>query len=157
MPLSMACGVFQRGHRALFRNASAWGGNFVKAEVKSESSRFMSLVQGVLVGYAITVIIFLAYSLLITYTSMPDDKTPIVVAGATLVSVILAGFDAARGADAKGGLWGIMAGLIYAVILVALMTIVLKEFAYDSRTVTLLLLSLAGGGLGGVIGINFKR
>jgi putative membrane protein (TIGR04086 family) len=129
----------------------------VKTEVKSESSRFLSLVQGVLVGYAVTVIIFLAYSILITYTNMPDDKTPIVVAAATLVSVMIAGFDAARGAEAKGWFWGIMAGLIYAIILVALMTIVLKEFAYDSRTVTLLLLSLAGGGLGGVIGINFTK
>ncbi|MDR1640946.1 MAG: TIGR04086 family membrane protein [Clostridiales bacterium] len=129
----------------------------MKTEVKSESSRFLSLVQGVLVGYAVTVIIFLAYSILITYTNMPDDKTPIVVAAATLVSVMIAGFDAARGAEAKGWFWGIMAGLIYAIILVALMTIVLKEFAYDSRTVTLLLLSLAGGGLGGVIGINFTK
>jgi putative membrane protein (TIGR04086 family) len=128
----------------------------VKAEVKTESSRFMALLQGVLVGYAITCIIFLGYSMLITYTSLTEDKTPLVVAGATLVSVIVAGFDAARGAPTKGWFWGIMAGLSYAIILVALMTIALKEFSYDSRTITLLLLSLAGGGLGGVIGINFK-
>jgi len=129
----------------------------MKTEVKTESSRLSSLVSGVLVGYAITCIIFLGYSLLITYTSLTDEKMPLVVAGATLISVIVAGFDAAKGAENKGWFWGIMAGLVYALILMLIMTLVLKGFAVDSRTATVLVLSLAGGGLGGVIGINFKN
>ena len=129
----------------------------MKTEVKTENSRLSSLVSGVLVGYAITCIIFLGYSILITYTSMTDEKMPLVVAGATLISVIVAGFDAAKGAANKGWFWGIIAGLIYAVILMVIMTLVLKNFSVDSRTVTVLVLSLAGGGLGGVIGINFKN
>jgi putative membrane protein (TIGR04086 family) len=128
----------------------------MKTEVK-ESSRMMSLVSGVLVGYALTCIIFLGYSMLITYTSLSEDNMPLVVAGVTLISVIVAGFDAARGAENKGWFWGIMAGLVYAIILLLIMTIVLKGFAMDSRTVTILVLSLAGGGLGGVLGINFKK
>ena len=127
----------------------------MKTEVKTDSSRLYSLASGVLVGYAITCIIFLGYSILITYTSLTDDKMPLVVAGATLVSVIVAGFDAAKGAENKGWFWGIMAGFIYAVILLIIMTLVLKNFSVDSRTATVLVLSLAGGGLGGVIGINF--
>ena len=129
----------------------------MKTEVKTESSRLYSLISGVLAGYAITCIIFLGYSVLITYTSLTDEKMPLVVAGATLLSVIVAGFDAAKGAENKGWFWGIMAGLVYAVILMLIMTLVLKNFAVDSRTATVLVLSLAGGGLGGVIGINFKN
>ena len=129
----------------------------MKTEVKTEKSRLNSLVSGVLVGYAITCIIFLAYSILITYTSLTDDKMPLVVAGATLVSVIVAGFDAARGAENKGWFWGIMAGLIYAVILMLIMMTVLNNFKVDSRTVTVLVLCIAGGGLGGVVGINFQN
>ncbi|MDR2650296.1 MAG: TIGR04086 family membrane protein [Clostridiales bacterium] len=129
----------------------------MKTEVKTENSRFHSLVSGVLVGYAITCIIFLGYSMLITYTSLTEDKMPLVVAGATLISVIVAGFDAARGAENKGWFWGIVAGLIYALILLIIMTLVLKGFTVDSRTVTVLVLSLAGGGLGGVVGINFRK
>ena len=128
----------------------------MKTEVKTESSRIYSLLSGVMVGYAITCIIFLGYSILITYTSLTDEKMPLVVAGATLISVIVAGFDAAKGAENKGWFWGIMAGFIYAVILMIIMTLVLKDFSMDSRTATVLVLSLAGGGLGGVVGINFK-
>ena len=129
----------------------------MKTEVKTESNRIYSLFSGVLIGYAITCIIFLGYSILITYTSLTDEKMPLVVAGATLISVIVAGFDAAKGADNKGWFWGIMAGCIYGLILMLIMTLVLKGFSMDSRTGTMLVLSLAGGGLGGVIGINFKN
>ena len=129
----------------------------MKTEVKTESSRIHSLISGVLVGYAITCIIFLAYSMLITYTSLTEEKMPLVVAGATLVSVIVAGFDSARGAENKGWFWGIMAGFIYALILMFIMTLVLRGLFFDARTVTLFILSLAGGGLGGVVGINFKN
>jgi putative membrane protein (TIGR04086 family) len=131
--------------------------DFVKTEVKSESSRVSALISGVLVGYAITCIVFLAYSMLITFTSLSDDKTSLVVAAATLVSVIVAGFDAARGASTRGWFWGIMAGLVYAIILLVLMALVIKSVAVDSRTLTIVILSVAGGGLGGVVGINFKK
>jgi len=114
----------------------------MKTEVKTESSRVYSLFSGVMVGYAITCIIFLGYSILITYTSMTDEKMPLLVAGATLISVIVAGFDAAKGAENKGWFWGIMAGFIYAVILMIIMTLVLKNFSVDSRTVIILVLPL---------------
>jgi putative membrane protein (TIGR04086 family) len=117
----------------------------------------MSLVSGVLLGYAITCVIFLAYSMLITYTSLSEDNMSLVVAGVTLVSVIVAGFDAARGADNKGWLWGILAGLAYAIILFIIMAVVLRGLTLDSRIITILVLSVAGGGLGGVVGINFKK
>ena len=129
----------------------------MKTDVKTENSRVYSLFSGVLVGYAITCIIFLGYSILITYTSMTDEKMPLLVAGATLISVIVAGFDAAKGAENKGWFWGILAGFIYAFILMIIMTLVVKDFLVDSRTATVLVLSVAGGGLGGVMGINFKN
>ena len=129
----------------------------MKAEAKTESSRFYSLISGVLMGYAITCIIFLGYSMLITYTSLTEEKMPLVVAGTTLISVIVAGFDAAKGAENKGWFWGIIAGLFYALILMIIMILVLKGFSMDARTLTVFILSLAGGGLGGVVGINFKK
>jgi putative membrane protein (TIGR04086 family) len=114
------------------------------------------LGMGVLVGYAITVIIFLAYSMLITYTSLNDSNLPIIVAVTTLLSVIVAGFDAARGATHRGWLWGMGAGFAYVIILLIVMMIFLRGFAVDSRTLTVAVLSIAGGGLGGVLGINMK-
>ncbi len=121
-----------------------------------ELRQLKMLVMGVLVGYAITVIIFLGYSMLITYTEMSEKNLPVVVAVTTLLSVIVAGFDAARGAEHKGWLWGMGAGLVYVLVMALIMTVVLRGFTMDSRTLTVAILSIAGGGLGGVLGINMK-
>jgi len=125
--------------------------------ILSQSKQIKSLFIGVLVGYAITAIILLGYSMLITYTTVSEQNLPMVVAVATLLSVIVAGYDAAKGAENRGWLWGMAAGLIYILVLIILMMNVLERFAPDTRTVTSIVLALAGGGMGGILGINMRK
>jgi len=119
--------------------------------------QFKHLAIGILIAFAITVIVFLAYAMLITYTNMSERNLPIVVAVTTLLSVMVAGFDAAKGATNRGWLWGMGAGLIYVLILAIIMVILLPTFAVDVRTFTVIILGIAGGGLGGILGINLKK
>lgn len=119
-------------------------------------SRIHALASGVLTAYAITCIIMIGYAMLITYSTFTGERLPLVVTCTALVSVVIAGFDSAKGADSRGWMWGIIAGALYAVILVAI-GIWVNGLQIDSRTVTMVILSIAGGGLGGVIGINFKK
>jgi len=125
--------------------------------IQSQRTQIKSLIIGVLMAYAITCIVFLGYSLLITYTNMTERNLPMVVAVTTLLSVMVAGFDAARGAESRGWLWGMAAGLVYILILTGLMMGVLQRFAVDTRTVSSIVLAMAGGGMGGILGINLKR
>ena len=112
---------------------------------------------GIVMAYVITSIAFLAYAMLVTYTNMSEENLPIIVTVTTLLSVLVAGFDAARGAHAKGWAWGMGAGLLYVLILVAIMVVMLPTFAMDGRTLTTATIGVAGGGLGGMLGINFKK
>ena len=129
----------------------------ITIDYQGQGKQIKSLAVGVLMGYAITCIIFLGYSMLITYTSMTERNLAMVVAVTTLLSVMVAGYDAAKGADNKGWLWGMAAGLIYILILTILMMSVLQRFAVDTRTITSIILALAGGGMGGILGINMRR
>lgn len=115
------------------------------------------LIIGVLMGFAITAIVLLGYAMLITYTDMSERSLPTVVAVTTLLSVLLAGFDAARGAHVKGWLWGMGAGLLYITVLAVVMAVLLPGFGVDGRTFLILALAVVGGGLGGILGINLKR
>ena len=123
----------------------------------SQAGSVVALLKGILIAYCITAAVFLAYSLLITYTSLGENYMSIVTAATTIVAVIVAGFDAARGARSRGWLWGIAAGAVYALILLLIMMTVQKGVNFDSRTVTIMVLALSGGGLGGVIGINLRK
>ncbi len=124
---------------------------------QENKSQFLALFSGVMVAYAITCIIFIGYAILITYSSVTEAHIPLVVTVTSLLSVIVAGFDASRGATKLGWLWGILAGLMYVIILIAIGYFINRAFTFDSRTVVLIVLALSGGGLGGVIGINFKK
>jgi len=128
--------------------------NLVTEENKSQIKQ---LVIGVMVGYAITCIIFLAYAMLITYTQMSERNLPMVIAVTTLLSVMIAGFDAAKGATSRGWMWGMIAGFVYAGVLGIIMMIMIPGFLVDGRTVTVIVLAIAGGGLGGILGINLRR
>jgi len=130
---------------------------FAFMEEKNHGRQIKSLAIGVVMGYAITCIIFLGYSMLITYTSMTERNLPMVVAVTTLLSVVVAGFDAARSAENNGWFWGMIAGLVYILILTGLMMGVLQDFAVDNRTLSAFILAIAGGGMGGILGINMRR
>ena len=120
-------------------------------------SQIKQLVIGVMMGYAITCIIFLAYAMLITYTQMSERSLPMVIAITTLLSVMLAGFDAAKGASSRGWMWGMIAGFIYVAVLAIIMIVMLPGFFVDGRTITVIALSIGGGGLGGILGINMRK
>lgn len=126
----------------------------MKSGVKDQIT---ALFSGVLIAYAITCIVFIGYAILLTYTSVTESNIPLVVTITSIISVMVAGFDAARVSSNKGWLWGLIAGFVYGILLICIMIWVQKAVIIDSRTITLVILSLAGGGLGGVIGINFKK
>jgi len=115
------------------------------------------MATGVGMALAITAIAFLAYAMLVTYTNMSERNLPTVVAVTTLLSVLVAGFDAARGATHRGWIWGMAAGLAYILVLVIIMAVLLPTFAVDGRTFTTLAIGIAGGGIGGMLGINVKK
>jgi len=126
-------------------------------ELSTHKTQLKHLAKGVLAAFAITIIAFLAYAMLVTYTNMSERNLPTVVAITTLLSVMVAGFDAAKGANQRGWLWGMAAGFAYILVLVIIMTVMLPAFAVDGRTFTTIAIGIAGGGLGGMLGINLRK
>ena len=127
----------------------------ISLSIKKEQA--VSLILGVLIAYAITAIAFIATAMLITYTNLSEGSLPVIVMLSCLVSVLVAGFDASRKAPSRGWAWGMAAGLLYAKIFIIIIIAVSGVFAFDSRKLLILALSLVGGGIGGAVGINFKK
>ena len=126
-------------------------------ELGINKNQLKHLAIGVMMAYAITSIVFLAFAMLVTYTDMSERSLPTVVAITTFLSVMVAGFDAAKGANHRGWLWGMGAGFTYVAIMAIIMVLAMPTFAVDGRTLTVTVLGIAGGGLGGILGINLKR
>jgi len=128
-----------------------------KEQMDIRKRQILGLVMGVVIAYAITAIVFIATAVGITYTSLQETTVPIIVMVTCVVAVIVAGFDASRKADKRGWLWGMAAGGLYALILILIIIWINGAFIIDSRKIILTLLSIVGGGIGGAVGINFKK
>ncbi|MCL2573385.1 MAG: TIGR04086 family membrane protein [Defluviitaleaceae bacterium] len=128
-----------------------------REQMDTRKRQILGLVMGVVIAYAITATAFIATAVGITYTSLQETTIPIIVMITCVVAVIIAGFDASRKAASRGWLWGMAAGGLYAVILILIIVWINGGFVLDSRKIILTLLSVVGGGIGGAIGINFKK
>lgn len=122
----------------------------------TEKNQLKALVGGVCIGYSITVIVFIVYAMILTYTNISDKGMDIVVILTTIISVIIAGFDSTKNANSKGLLWGVLAGLLYSSILVIISSLLDGSFTFSPDTIVTILVAMASGGIGGVIGINKK-
>jgi len=122
-----------------------------------KKKQFITLLSGVLIAYVITGAAFICCALALTYTNFKESTVPMVVTITCVVSSAIAGFDTARSARGRGWLWGLIGGFAYAVIFVFLGKIMSESFSFDMRTLTLVALCIACGGLGGIIGINLKK
>jgi len=125
--------------------------------IKFKKEQVMALALGVIVAYAITAISLIGTAIGITYTGLQETALPLIVAITCFVSVLVAGFDASRKAENNGWLWGMIAGAAYAVVLICIIIWVSGGFVPDLRKLMLVVLAVLGGGVGGAVGINFKK
>ncbi len=128
--------------------------SFVRDE--SPLNQLKALVGGVCIGYSVTIIIFIFYAILLTYTNISDKGMDVIVILTTILSVIIAGYDSTKNASSKGLMWGVLAGILYCAILIFISTLMDGKLTFDAETIITILVSMASGGIGGVIGINKK-
>ena len=129
----------------------------MQVDTKTGGVPIKALLFGTLVAYAITCIAFVICAILLRYTSFGDNSVPMLVTVTCVIAVLVSGFDTARGAERDGWLWGLVAGGVYAVLWIIFGILFTRSIGFDMRTLTIIMLCVAGGGLGGMLGINFRK
>ncbi len=117
----------------------------------------VNTIKGVFIAYIITMVIFLIFAVLITYTDFPENSIPTVVVATTILSIMAGGAWVARKASNKGWLNGSVLGLTYMIILYIISAIALTGFAFDRYVIYMLFMGFFTGAFGGITGINIKR
>ncbi|MBQ8525518.1 MAG: TIGR04086 family membrane protein [Clostridia bacterium] len=130
--------------------------SFGEAEM-IKASPVKSLARALLASMIFTIIVFVAFSLIIAFTPMSEASADIMVTAATAAAVSVSGFAAAKGAASKGWMWGALGGIAYIVSVWIIGMIASGGFSFNSKTLMALLLSVLIGALGGIVGINMRR
>ncbi len=123
---------------------------------KSKSSPVTALFKGVLISYILTMLVFFIFALLITYTDLNEKHIITVIRITTALVCILSGIITAGSAQKRGLLWGIISGIFYVVIMCIIGFVIIPGYTLSLKILISLALAAAGGGLGGIIGINLK-
>ena len=138
----------------------------IKKKLKSNQTNFanpeknlmvLKILISLFIAFTIGIIILIGYALLITYTELSDKNLNLIIMIINIISVIIAGSDAAKIFKQKGWLWGMLMGFIYAFILNIIGLIVFKKIIFTSRNMINFLICIASGAVGGIIGINLRK
>jgi len=122
----------------------------------NEKIRFGTITKALLLSYIITIPTFMIFALILSYTTFPEKFMSTAVIITTLISLLVAGSYTTRGLKSKGWLNGAVSGFLYMVVLYLISSILFKNFAIDKYVVTMLLIGILTGAIGGIVGINIK-
>jgi putative membrane protein (TIGR04086 family) len=123
----------------------------------NENIGFLPILKGITISYIVTIPTFMIFALILTNTDFPEKFTSPVVIITTIISVLIAGSTATKGLKNKGWLNGSVVGFIYMFILYILSSIIFKTFVIDKYVITMTIIGVLTGAIGGIIGINFKK
>lgn len=128
-----------------------------KSNNTKSNSAIISLTKGTIFAYLLTAVVFVVYGLLLTYTETTEKNIQIVVMITTVISVLIGGIIASKGVDSKGLFFGMLVGVVYALIMIMVGLCILPVMKITSKMIMIIVLSISAGGIGGIIGINTKK
>ncbi|MGL5756166.1 MAG: TIGR04086 family membrane protein [Paraclostridium sp.] len=115
-----------------------------------------SIFKGLGYAYIITLTCLLTYNILLTFTGMSAESIAIATSIITTASAAFGGFYATMKIKEKGLLYGVLVGLLYILCLMIVVFLANDSFVFEMTMVYKILLISLAGGIGGVLGVNFK-
>lgn len=123
----------------------------------NENLDILSVLKGILIAYIITVPTFMLFALLLTNIDFPEKLITPVVVITTVISVLFAGSSATRGLKSKGWLNGGIVGFVYMLVLYFISSLIFNNFVIDKYVITMAVIGILTGAIGGITGINMKK
>jgi len=130
--------------------------NQTKKPAINEHISLSTIGKGILISYIITIPLFSIFAFILTYTDFPQHMIKPVVLITTIISVLVAGSFVAKNAKSKGWLNGGAVGLLYMLLLYIASSIVLRDFSINRYILTIMIIGVLTGSIGGIVGINFR-
>lgn len=115
-----------------------------------------NIFKGLGYAYIITLACLLIYNCMLTFTSISANSIAVATSIITTVSAAIGGFYACMKIKEKGLLYGVLVGLIYILCLMIVVFLANDSFSFKMTTLYKIILTSFAGGIGGVLGVNFK-
>ena len=124
---------------------------------KGEKINLLVIGKAILISYIITIPTFVILALILANTDFPHKYISPVVVITTIMSILVAGSMVSKKAKSRGWLHGALVGFVYMFVLYILSSIVFNNFSIDRYVLTMAVIGILTGSIGGIMGINIKR
>lgn len=114
------------------------------------------IIKGLGYSYLITIIILFIYNAVLTFTDLSGSTIALVTSIITTISSAFGGFYASKKIQEKGLFYGILVGFFYISFLLLVSYLAKDSFEFEINSLYKVLLVTISGGIGGVLGVNFK-
>lgn len=127
-------------------------------EMNSEmaTGNLVKVLKGSILSIAITLVLLLVYSALLTYTSINENTMPIFIIAITAISILAGSLISSLNIKKNGLTNGVLVGLIYIIVIFLLSSIISGNFSLNISSIIMMVASVIAGGIGGIIGVNLK-
>ena len=114
------------------------------------------IVKGLLFSFTITLISIFIFSMVLTYSDIPESVIPIVIIVLTCMSILIGTMIGVRKISKHGMVNGGIIGGIYVVFLYLVSSIVSTGFTLNMYTILMMITGIVSGVIGGIIGVNMS-
>ena len=125
--------------------------------VENTNKRGISILTGMLISFAITLISIFIFSILLTYTDIQESTIFPVITCITAISILVGSSISTVKIRKNGILNGGIIGLIYMLIIYLISSITNAGFTLNMNAIILMISGIVAGMLGGIVGVNIGK
>ncbi len=115
------------------------------------------IIRSVAIAYVISTVFLVILSLLYAYTGISEGLVFVMTDVLRVVAVIISAILTAKGVNSRGWIWGIASGVCYIGVMHLLGFMIWDDYLISTDISTGVITALAGGSIGGIIGINIGK
>lgn len=122
----------------------------------NNNKSFINIIKGVGIALIATIILLIIFSIMLTYTKIQENTINPVIMIITAVSILI-GSSIGNNKIKKNGLVnGGLVGGIYILLIYIISSILNWNFSLNMQSIIMVIIGIAFGILGGIIGVNKK-
>lgn len=122
--------------------------------MENSRSDFYYIGEGLLRGFILTLVLLLAFSLVVTFATISEGITSGFILVSTMISIIYSAIYATKKICKRGWINGIIVAVLYMLILYIVSMVAGRDAALSLKDLWRVLLAVATGALSGMLGIN---
>ncbi len=117
---------------------------------------FRGVGKGIIFSILLTLILVVLVAIVTYFVDMPDKIISIILFFSSVLSTLIGAFLVTKSIQENGLIHGMFIGLGYFIIILISSVISNNGLHFNTNLLTMLLANIAGGMLGGILGINSK-